>query len=825
MAQGPEGSEAVSVDSTTIEEVWKLFDSTEVEADVALLIAAALEGDEPFHDYLGGRGGTASRPDASAATGPPVRAFIKSVSVTGFRGIGEKAELTLAPYPGLTVISGRNGTGKSSFSEGLEFAVAGSCERWNGKKNNQVWQESWRNLHRPNPCNVGVSVLQQPDPQRSNASPNAVHLGVKWDSDDLASATRWAKPDGGESASVESILAWDRPTELYRPILSYEELGSILDQGPGKLYDALNQVLGLEEISNGAKRIDAAHKDLGQARAQANKLRTALRKVLTESADPRAGQIAKAIGPRPDVAAVRSIIAGAKTPQDTLIRQLRSIADLVVPTESQVAQAISELKSAIDGRLRSADDGMDNLTAKNQLLADALAYQAKTTTEECPVCDTELPKDWVATVAETVAANEALVAGHMQARTRLRTAEQAARDLVVELPLPTIDAELPALAAYRLAVDEAQALPDSPAELAAKLSESMRIATAALRDLQVAATARADEMTDEWAPVAEQATEWLHAETRAQESDDVVNRLKAAKEWLRANGDELRSRRMVPIAEHAKKIWGQLRQQSDVALTAIELGGANTRRHVNLEGTVDGKDVSSVLSVMSQGELHALALTLFIPRATMPASPFGFLVLDDPIQAMDPAKIDGLLDVLTEVAKTRQVIVFSHDDRLPSAIRKLGVEASLLTVTREPGSRVTVDTTDAPADRYVKNAEALLYDKHVPDGIKHRAGPGLFRMAVESAARQQFYGDAARRGLDQAAAEELWESNPRTKQRVALALGRDPQVSLGSWQNLRAERQRVMQICTRGTHEGDVLGRDDIRDLRKTVGELLGRRP
>ena len=51
---------------------------------------------------------------------------------------------------------------------------------------------------------------------------------------------------------------------------------------------------------------------------------------------------------------------------------------------------------------------------------------------------------------------------------------------------------------------------------------------------------------------------------------------------------------------------------------------------------------------MSQGELHALALALFLPRATAASSPFRFVVLDDPIQAMDPAKIDGFVQVLSE---------------------------------------------------------------------------------------------------------------------------------------------------------------------------------
>ena len=54
---------------------------------------------------------------------------------------------------------------------------------------------------------------------------------------------------------------------------------------------------------------------------------------------------------------------------------------------------------------------------------------------------------------------------------------------------------------------------------------------------------------------------------------------------------------------------------------------------------------------MSQGELHALALALFLPRASLDESPFRFVVLDDPVQAMDPAKVDGLVALLSEIAR------------------------------------------------------------------------------------------------------------------------------------------------------------------------------
>ena len=45
-------------------------------------------------------------------------AYLTSLTVEGFRGIGPRQTLTLTPGPGLTIVVGRNGSGKSSFAEG-----------------------------------------------------------------------------------------------------------------------------------------------------------------------------------------------------------------------------------------------------------------------------------------------------------------------------------------------------------------------------------------------------------------------------------------------------------------------------------------------------------------------------------------------------------------------------------------------------------------------------------------------------------------------------------------------------------------------------------
>ena len=135
---------------------------------------------------------------------------------------------------------------------------------------------------------------------------------------------------------------------------------------------------------------------------------------------------------------------------------------------------------------------------------------------------------------------------------------------------------------------------------------------------------------------------------------------------------------------------------------------------------------------MSQGELHSLALSLFIPRATLPESPFRFVVIDDPVQSMDPARVDGLARVLQTASKDRQVVVFTHDDRLPESVRRLDIDATVIEVTRREGSLVDTRPSKNPVSRYIEDAMALAQDD-LPPEVARRVIPGLCREALEAA--------------------------------------------------------------------------------------------
>jgi hypothetical protein len=97
---------------------------------------------------------------------------------------------------------------------------------------------------------------------------------------------------------------------------------------------------------------------------------------------------------------------------------------------------------------------------------------------------------------------------------------------------------------------------------------------------------------------------------------------------------------------------------------------------------------------------------------------------------MDPAKVDGLARVLERAARTRQVIVFTHDDRLPEAIRRLGIDSTMVEVARGEISAVSLREAKTPVERHVEDARVLLRSDDLPEAAVRRVVPGFCRLAL-----------------------------------------------------------------------------------------------
>lgn len=779
-----------------VEWVWERVSAeASLPEPAQLLVLAAVEGEQEFGNLVG----SPKPPPTKATPVAPARAFLAGIEVEGYRGIGRKAQLTFAPGPGLVVIAGRNGSGKSSFAEALDWALNQRTSR--AEKTPALWQDQWRNLHHPTPTNVRATFVVE--------GMGRTTVGVDWQPGaGPKEGTTWTQRAGEQRHDGVADLGWAEALELYSPMLSYDELGGILEGKPSELYDALERFLGLERLTEAGKQLREHTRILeepGKSTASAAKDAKA---ALAPLSDSRAQTALKVIISRkPDAAAVASVedaLAGSPSGADPALSALDGLAKASLPAAGQVVAAASEVIEA-DAELRRATE---SAAAAHQdrceLLAAALRHHDGHGDSPCPVCGVgTLDTHWRERAETEVQASRVITERLTSARQRMNAATGAWRSLLPTRPghLDRDDlalAELdPVRAAWtkwlsvcadptRLPVDELRAYYDDLATTTGRLAAE--------------ASEEHQQRQDRWLEVLPLLMSWLDGHKQAAAVADELAVAKAAESWLKAKSLELRNERLRPLADQAREIWAKLRQESNVDLGSVTLEGANTRRRVDLGGSVDGAQTGT-LAVMSQGELHALGLALFIPRACAEESPFGFLVLDDPIQAMDPSKIDGLVGVLTEIARSRQVIVFSHDDRLPECLRRMAVPARILEIVRGKDSEVDVRNIGDPIDRYLADARAITKDDGVSEADRRMVIPGLCRMALEAACQEIVYARELGKGTPRAEVEADWNGRHSTSLRVQAALDRD-HLGLGAWLANRGKAKLGLGICTSGFHKG-----------------------
>jgi len=701
-----------------------------VEGAWGSLVLAALEGREGLEGALTGTGGAAPKAVAARPSPAPAGAFLHSIAVEGFRGIGPARTLALRPGPGLTLVVGRNGSGKSSFAEALEVLLTGDSLRWSERA--AVWREGWRNLHH-SATSVTATFLVE-----GQSGPCVVSRG--WEPDAALEAGAASAQLPGQATADLTSLGWTSALRTHRPFLSYNELGSLLDEGPSKLYDALSSILGLEDLVLAQGALQEARRSREKALKDATDARGRLLERLIGTDDPRAQQVTKAIeGKEWDLAAVDEVLAGAAEPGVAAaeIDVLRGVAALEPPAPERVAAAVAEIRAAAVGLREAQGTAAARSRDAAALLDLALRFHTAHGDGDCPVCGSSkaLNKAWGTRQRDAVVRLREAAHEADAAHGRAEAARRLWEDLV---PLKgdglrraaEVGLELGELVDALGTWVKAGAI-SSLDELADHLAAASGPLGKAIVRLRDSARAELGRKEDVWRPVATEAAAWLASAREAMQGAGDLKRLKAAEAWLKKAAAGIRDDRFAPIAEKAASIWEHLRQQSHVELGRIQLTGEGTRRRVALDVTVDGI-AGAALGVMSQGELHSLALSLFVPRATLPESPFRFIVIDDPVQSMDPARVDGLARVLEAASTDRQVVVFTHDDRLPEAVRRLDVAAEIVEVARREASVVDLRQALDPVGRYLEDALAVAGTADLPSPAAARVVPGLCRLAVEA---------------------------------------------------------------------------------------------
>ena len=737
----------MQVDDELISRTIEALDGSGLDPATESLVLAALMGDDELASFLDGVVPTVPAGGSRTAGAPlPPRTYLSSIAVRGFRGIGGHATLKLPAGPGLTLVVGRNGSGKSSFAEALEYLITGTSKRWEHKRVAE-WRTGWRNLHLPDTESVKIAADFQLD-----GCAGTTRLTAEWAPDaDMGAATTTARATPRDAAPIELSFA---AAKEFRPILSYPELAALSESTPSALYDSMASILGLDSLQAALDRLDRSSKVLDAESKALKAQRDQIRDEFARLQDPRG---------------------------------------------AAAAEMLAE---------RNAD-------------LDALAHHDHHGDEMCPVCggsrldaawrtDAEAQIDRLETASSSVAA----------ASKARRDADDACRALVAALPrsVPTIEGI--DLSGLEAALDEVHGVADPVAALSGW--QDLLAATELARE---AAMSELRDIDAVWNPMARKLGAHLDASRDLQARIARAGDVKKAKSWLNSLIGSIRDERFVPIQAAVQDLWNTLRCASNVALDAVTLTGNRTRRKIDLSVSVDGVEAKGAFGVMSQGELNALAISLFLPRATLPGSPFGFVVIDDPVQAMDPARVDGLARVLDEAAKQLQVIVFTHDERLAEAVRNLAIDARVVEVSRCERSEVTTRIRLDPVSRLLDDARAITLSDGVEGELVERVTAGLCRQAVEAAAVAKY----RRRSLDSGIRHSEIETRIQgaTKFTAVCALGiwgdatRGGDV-IGYFGNKAKELGDAAAECARGAHYGTAKMEPDrlVRATEQLCSEL-----
>ncbi|MEV8389803.1 MULTISPECIES: AAA family ATPase [unclassified Streptomyces] len=654
------------------------------------------------------------------------RVYLESVAVTRFRGIGPRAWLKLSPRPGVTLVVGRNGSGKSSLAEGVETAFTGTNLRWHGK--DAARSSNWRNLHdSAGQPEIEVKLAVEGDTGRST-------LTRTWAGEDFGDSHGELKRPGHGRVPLNQV-DWKQSLSDFRPFLSYADLDRMISGKPSEMYDAIATILGLGQLSAADSRLIKEAKELADAAKVANGELPGLKEALYElEDDERAVQALVAVDTAgaPDFETLEALVAGLPAEADDgLLAGLRAEADVRGPDMAQIGAVVDRLRKALADAEDLHGTGAEDALRRAELLERAVAHHDRhPDTASCSVCGTGgvLDAAWATDATVQIAALRQEAKAAADADGELRSAARAVQDLV------HTPSRIPAALTVPWGEWTACRAISDPGELARRAIEAaapLADACAAVKERAVRELERRDER---WRALVTRLAGWAERARAVEANSDRLRALKKASTWIKALAAELREQRMEGFADRSQRIWEQLRQESDIDLKAVSLKGSEkaTVRKLVMDVTVDGQEASA-LSVMSQGEQHSLALSLFLPRAATADSPFGFIVIDDPVQSMDPAKVNGLAQVLHELGEHRQVVVFTHDTRLQRAFASQELPVTVFEVKRGASSRVKVESVTDQVGQALDDARALASTSDLPAAARTHVLPSLCRTALENA--------------------------------------------------------------------------------------------
>lgn len=623
------------------------------------------------------------------------------IEVEGFRGI--RAHLRINVPDGFLIVTGRNGSGKSTICDAVEFALTGTVSKYvSGSERGESMEEYlwWRGQRAAarNLVRVGIrdatgrEFVVTRTPGTFAVSDNQSLASTLCDiavmpREPLAQLCRTAIIRDETVAAMSIDLAEESRFKFVRTALGTDSLDEVAGRG--------------KEVLNAIKKeVQAAEAAYAKARSEVTTLVAELSRVramVAEVPDTSAAEEVirgglgdgSAVEPARLLAAARQRVAVTRQQNDTLLRLVAEAAIL----ETQVQQLEERLaeESALKERQAQLAREMADATeiqrqheerkAERQTWAPARAqlaalYEAGRTLGlregGCPLCFTQQSAAQFAAALERVA--EELEDTERAAASADREAAAVLEQVVAtKKEMQSVAEELTRRRVAReelhrrrtLLVDQVRGfgVPVREKVEAEVVEEHVRQSQRELEHFVAAITVlEASEMVDQ---AAELERRLSHVQEQSAAAEAELRRREAAharaKRLLtgvrRAIG-EVEEERLAALDPLVKDLYSRLRPHSDWTDLSLAVRG-EVRKFLSLSV---GDDVNPRFT-FSSGQRRAIGLAFLLAvHLSRPWCRLRTLLLDDPVQHIDDFRSLYLVEVLGAIRKMGQQIVCAVED-------------------------------------------------------------------------------------------------------------------------------------------------------------------
>lgn len=747
--------------------------------------------------------------------------WLTSIQVSGFRGIPDGGvTLDLPAGPGLTVIHGANGAGKSSLAGaidvGLHTSGNASIARRSGTGGRApVWEPVLVNAV----AGVGRIVLAI---QSSVLDRLTIECTVK--EDEVTDVRATMRSQAGDQTTLTLGAAWQSALHAYGPVYSYSAWEQYI-QASKDLQEYLSRMLVLggcfgavqTAVDTGAEEATQAAKLVGQALAASAKEVATVEEVYGRPLSV----------PLPD----------EMVDVDLWWQQQ----DLPEPTPSQTTVAstidLEEFWALVE-TAHGAQGGLNQASAQRHAeLASALKKLRDVPVEavaadECPVCGSHT--DWQAHLEGLVAKDQLIVErveAWYGALTRLK---EQCRLVLGGLMAAADDNRSGSLRRARELLDTLEA--------ASPYNQGLESEAARTGATELMGVLRSDEFRSQAVEAGERASEeaaWRLAVARA---------LAPLRDALREHGTTAADRAAwVGVQDKLRSLEGSLkkeRQESlqaatdetlqdllrDAGISVTGLDVLRTKADIRLE---DAQGLPLELGMLSAGQRNALLLAPALVVAE--ESPFGFFVMDDPVHAFDELRVDYVARQLMSVAKRRRLVVFTHDERLREHLLSAPMDVDCRSIHRVPGTGDVELTPSSPLwEMLLDDAQALLQLNRAPDVVKGLTTGlrGICRQAVDNALRLLVTKEAIKAGADSASWIQAIDADKVGTTGARLSAAKKLLVATSATTHSLDEASRVlspyMEWWNKASHGNDPLPgserftQDELDAARAACTEIVG---